>query len=129
MARATREWEGDVRRAGLTLTVALLLTSAAVAAADGGQQAYVTFDPARSDRVGLATQDGRYALVLGDGCDGVAPGVNVLMSTDDAGGLVLQVVDPILGLQDQACRVVDQKRMSDEPCRTNPAGACDVAWA
>src|SRR4051794_20325405 len=76
-------WEGSVRRAGLALVAALLVTSSATAA-DGGQQAYVTADPGRSDRVGLATQDGRYALVLGEGGDGVVPGVNVLMSTDDA---------------------------------------------
>ena len=43
----------------------------AAAAAEGEQQAYVTADPGRSDRLGLATQDGRYALVRGDGCDGV----------------------------------------------------------
>jgi hypothetical protein len=59
------------------------------AAAEGEQRAYVTAAPGRSDRVGVATQDRRYALVLGDGCAGVVPGVNVLMSTDDAGGLVL----------------------------------------
>jgi hypothetical protein len=101
----------------------------AAAAAEGEQQAYVTADPDRSDRVGLATQDGRYALVLGDGCDGAVPGVNVLMSTDAAGSLVLQVVDPLLGLQDQTCSVVEQERMGDTPCGKNPAGECDVAWS
>ena len=99
---------GCCETSGLVLAIAPVMTSSATAAADGGQQAYVRADPGRSDRVGLATQDGRYALVLGDGCDGVVPGVNVLMSTDDAGGLVLKVIDPILGLQDQACRVVEQ---------------------
>jgi hypothetical protein len=98
-------------------------------AQEGPQQAYVTADPGRSDRVGLATQDGRYALVLGDGCDQVVPGVNVLMSTDDAGGLLLQVVDPILGVQDQAYSVLDQERVGDTPCGKNPAGQCDVGWA
>ena len=118
-----------MRRAGLVLAFALVMTSSATAAADGGQQAYVTADPGRSDRVGLATQDGWYALVLGDGCDGIEPGVNVLMSTDDTGGLVLQVVDPILGLQDQACSVLDQEHLGSEPCGKNPAGECDVAWS
>jgi hypothetical protein len=77
----------------------------------------------------LTRQDGRYALPLGDGWDGIVPGVNVLMSSDEAGGLVLQVVDPILGLQDQACGVLDQERMGNHPCGKNLAGECDVAWA
>ena len=70
----------------------------AAAAAEGEQRAHVTADPGRSDRVDLATQAGRYVLVLGDGCDGVVPGVNMLMSSDDTGGLEHQVVDSILGL-------------------------------
>jgi hypothetical protein len=72
----------------------------------------------------VATQDGRYALTLGDGCDGAVPGVNVLMSSADAGSLMLQVIDPILGVQNQTCSVVDQECMSTEPCSTNrPASA------
>ena len=85
-------------------------------------KAHVTADPDRSDRVDLATQDGRYARVLGDGGDGA-------VSIDDAGGLVLRVVDPVLGPQDQACSVVEQERMGDTPCGKNPVGECDVAWS
>jgi hypothetical protein len=55
--------------------------------------------------------------------------VHVLMSSDEAGGLVLQVVDPILGLQDQACSVLEQECMGDTPCGKNPPGECDVAWS
>jgi hypothetical protein len=90
---------------------------------------YVTADPDPSDRVDLATHDGRHALVLDDGCDGVEPGVNMLRSTDEAGGLMLQVIDPILGLQDQACSVLERECMGDTPCGKNPAGECDMAWS
>ena len=90
--------------------------------------AWVTSAPSNSGGM-MATQDGRYALVLGEGCAGVVPGVNVLMSTDDAGGLVLQVVGSILGLQDQTCGVVEQEYLDDTPCGKSPAGECDVAWA
>ena len=48
-----------------------LTVGPAATAAEGERRAYVTADPGRSDRLGLATQNGRYALVLGDGCDGV----------------------------------------------------------
>ena len=51
------------------------------------------------------------------------------MSSNEASGLVRQVIDPILGLQDQACSVLEQEHMGDEPCRKNPAGECDVAWS
>ena len=53
-------------------------------------------------RLGLATQDGWYGLVLGDGCDGTVPGVNV---------------------------VLEQEHMSDTPCGKNPACECAVAWS
>jgi hypothetical protein len=51
------------------------------------------------------------------------------MSSNEASGLVRQVIDPILGLHDQACSVLDQEHMGDTPCDKNPAGECDVAWA
>ena len=89
----------------------------------------MTADPDPSDRVDLATHDGRHALVLDDGCDGVEPGVNMLRSTDEAGGLMLQVIDPILGLQDQACSVLERECMGDTPCGKNPPGECDMAWS
>ena len=92
----------------------------AAAAAEGEQQTYVTAgligSAWRALRAGPRRR-GRWRRAR----------LNVLVNTDDAGGLVLQVVDPILGLQDQACSVVEQERMSTEPCSTNPAGECDVA--
>jgi hypothetical protein len=105
-----------------------------------GQQAYVTANPARSDRLGLATQDGWYSIEPGEGCAWlgpdagptgdpgvVQPGVNVLMHAD-GDALVLQVVDPLLGVQDAACPVAEWVRVSEQPCAKNPAGDCDVAY-
>jgi hypothetical protein len=65
----------------------------------GRQAAGLRAGRSRPVRSGRRSDPGRrYALVLGNGCEGVVPGVNVLMSTDDAGGVLLQMVDPILSL-------------------------------
>ena len=53
-------------------------------------------------------------------CSGVVAGVNVVV--DD--GQTLRVVD-----QPATCTIVSDVHMSDTPCATNPAGACDVAYS
>jgi hypothetical protein len=114
---------------GLFLAVAVLLAPGASSAGQeraSPRQAYITDDPARPDRLGLATQDGRYMLQLGEGCNGVRSGVNVLVAADDVGALTLQVIDPVLGLLDEECEVVDLQHTSDVPCRMNADGLCDV---
>jgi hypothetical protein len=95
------------------------------------QHAYVTGAPV-PDWLGLATQSGRDAIRLGEGFSGVAPGVNVLQEIaevpdDEAVGLTLQVVDPVLGVQAEVCTVIERLHMSDVPCARNADGVCDVA--
>jgi hypothetical protein len=64
--------------------ILLELVPAAAWAAEASALAYVTADPASSAWMVLATLDGRYAIQLGDGCDGVVEGVNVLVTSTDA---------------------------------------------
>jgi hypothetical protein len=84
---------------------------------------YLTGAPV-PDWLGLATPDGRYAIVLGEGCEAAAPGVNVVILDSDQ----MQVVDPLDGPRPEACTLARRVRMSDVPCARNPAGLCDVAF-
>jgi hypothetical protein len=88
------------------------------------QSAYVTGAPV-PDWLGLASLEGRDAIQLGDHCDGVVPGVNVLLLDDGN----LQLVDPLSGVRSEICVVVTHLHMSDVPCARNPTGACDVAYS
>lgn len=108
---------------GIVAALVLAATLSVETAAADDARAYVTADPARSDRVAVATQVGRFALMLGDGCEGVGPGVNVVIGPES-----VQVVDPLLGVQDQVCNVTIGERLSSEPCNTGPDGDCDVAY-
>ena len=85
---------------------------------------YVTGAPV-PNWLGLATLAGRDAIQLGDGCQGVVPGVNVLVDADGA----LQVVDPVRGVQTGMCTLVQRVHMSDAPCAQNGVGVCDVAFS
>lgn len=96
----------------------VLLTSAA-----DQSSGYLTGAPV-VDWIGLATASGRDAIVLGDGCDKAAPGVNVVILN----AAQVQVVDPLLGVQPGACTVAQRIHMSDVPCATNAQGLCDVAF-
>jgi hypothetical protein len=84
---------------------------------------YLTGAPV-PDWLGLATADGRYAIVLGEECETAAPGVNVVILDSDH----VQVVDPLDGPRPGACTLARRVRMSDVPCARNPAGLCDVAF-
>jgi hypothetical protein len=92
------------------------------------QTGYVTGTPI-SAWLGLATPDGRDAIQLADGCTAVVPGVNVVQRRLENVHVALQVVDPILGPQPEACEVIARRHMSDVPCARNPDGVCDVAFS
>ncbi len=119
-------------RAVLALACLGLVCGPTTAASqETAQYAYVTGAPV-PDWLGLATQSGRDAIRLGDGCTSVAPGVNVLeslaqVSDDEPIDLTLQVVDPVLGIQAEVCTVVQRLHMSDVPCARNAELVCDVA--
>jgi hypothetical protein len=74
--------------------------------------------------LGLATADGRHAIMLGAGCGAAAPGMNVVILDVDH----VQIVDPLSGPFPGACTIISRMRMSDVPCARNPAGLCDVAF-
>jgi hypothetical protein len=38
------------------------------------------------------------------------------------------VIDPLQGVQDQVCTVLDRVKLSGQRCQTNPDGVCDVAY-
>jgi hypothetical protein len=87
------------------------------------QSGYLTGAPV-PNWLGLATADGRDAIVLGEACETAAPGMNVVILDPSH----VQVVDPLAGPQPGACTLVSRKRMSEAPCARNPAGLCDVAF-
>jgi hypothetical protein len=87
------------------------------------QSGYLTGAPV-PDWLGLATAGGRDAIVLGDGCDMAAPGMNVVILDSNH----MQVVDPLAGPLPGVCTLAGRMRMSDVPCARNPAGLCDVAF-
>jgi hypothetical protein len=87
------------------------------------QSGYLTGAPA-AEWMGLATANGRDAIMLGDGCGPAGPGVNVVILDADH----LQLVDPLTGPQPGTCTLAGRVHMSDVPCARNPAGLCDVAF-
>jgi hypothetical protein len=103
---------------GLSAAMAVVLFASGVE-----QSGYLTGAPV-PDWVGLATPGGRDAIMLGEGCETAAPGVNVVMLDSDH----VQVVDPFLGVLPVPCTLARRMHMSDVPCAHNPAGACDVAF-
>jgi hypothetical protein len=96
-------------------------------AADDVERGFVTFNPARSDMLGLATQDGHYAIVLA-GEDCAEPGNNVLIETAADGAVTLQAIAPITAELGPACSVGFLLQVDHQPCRQNPDGRCDVAY-
>jgi hypothetical protein len=111
-------------RLALAVGLLLVLPAPTSARSEPGAVGYVTSAPI-PDWLGLATLEGREAIQLGDNCGLVVPGVNVVLDADGR----LQAIDPLTGLQPQACTLVNDRHMSDVPCQTNPAGACDVAFS
>lgn len=111
--------------AGTLVVVGAAPTASAGA---GSEAAYVTGAPVPG-WLGLATTEGRDAIELGDDCQNIEPGVNVVQLMSDPFDLTLQMVDPILGPQADRCVVVKRLHMSDTPCARDPAGSCDVAFS
>jgi hypothetical protein len=87
------------------------------------ESGYLTGAPV-PDMLGLATADGRHAIVLADGCETAAPGMNVMILDDDH----VQVVDPLAGPLPGVCTLATRMRMSEVPCARNAEGLCDVAF-
>ncbi len=87
------------------------------------QSGYLTGAPV-PDWLGLATTGGRDAIVLGEGCETAAPGVNVVILDSEH----VQLVDPLAGPRPGACTLGTRVHMSDMPCVRNPMGLCDVAF-
>ncbi len=119
---------GALKLAGLVSTLVLVSAPARASTVGSAQTAYITGAPIPY-WLGLATPEGRDAIQLGSGCDGVVPGVNVVQLASEGSDPKLQVVDPILGLQSDLCLVIERRHMSDAPCAKNPAGLCDVAFS
>jgi hypothetical protein len=89
------------------------------------EQGYLVLADTTVDSVGLELHEGTWELWLGDGCAGVEAGENVLV---DRMAWTLQVVDPVLGVQDGTCQVARNVQRDSVPCAINPSGVCDVAW-
>jgi hypothetical protein len=87
--------------------------------------AYTLADPIQSDRLTLATLDGRYAVTPMQGCDWLAPYQQISVYPNWA-------VPPWLGLSgadasQPGCVVRVEGRMDASPCYVDANGACDVA--
>jgi hypothetical protein len=87
--------------------------------------AYTLADPITTERLTVATLDGRFAVTPMQGCDWLAPYQQVNMYPNWA-------VPPWLGLSgtdatQPGCVVRVEGRMDATPCFTNDAGLCDVA--
>jgi hypothetical protein len=94
-----------------------------VLASGVGQTGYFTGAPV-PDWIGLATAGGRDAVVLGDGCDPAAPGMNVVVLDSDH----VQLLDPLEGPLPGVCALATRLHLSDVPCAQDPRGRCDVAF-
>lgn len=71
--------------------------------------------------VTLATPDGRYAVELGQGCDGMNVDENVDVYGGSGGIVTLAPADT-----DAQCSAFVSRSLSDVPCAVDAAGACDV---
>jgi hypothetical protein len=85
--------------------------------------AYLTADPINTERLGLATLDGRYAIRPVQGCDWLVVGLQVTIYPN-------WNMPPWLSIgadgHEPDCIVSVEGRMSATPCFTNDAGLCDV---
>lgn len=89
------------------------------------QQAYTTADPINPDRLGLATINGRYSVSLVENCDGVDVGQNILIypNAQIPPWLITSALD---GMENGACIMLINGRMSETPCFLNFEAVCDV---
>lgn len=87
---------------------------------------YTTADPIDPSRLGLATPDGRFAILPLDGCQWLAEGesVNVYPNYALAPSLGISQADVNTG---PTCIVRVDGRMSATPCFEDDTGTCAVA--
>jgi hypothetical protein len=91
------------------------------------QSAYTTADPINDDRLGLATVSGRYSVKLGERCESIGVGQNVVIYPYYNIPPWLTIASPEVQDLLDTCQVLVYGRMSNTPCFTNEAGDCDVA--
>jgi len=87
--------------------------------------AYTTDHPGKNyPWLGLAAPDGRYEVLLGDGCAQIGPAMNVQLERSD------DTNDAQWTLQlpggDLTCSVSEWHWMGNTPCSQNADGECDV---
>jgi hypothetical protein len=90
------------------------------------QQAYTTGDPNNPDRLGIATQDGRFSVSPQENCENIGIGQNILIYP----AFQLPPWLTVSTLDDSSadrCIVYIYGRMSNTPCFTDDSGTCDVA--
>jgi hypothetical protein len=121
------------RRTGRIWTRVLLWVAALLAAlalhgvrADGVEQGYTLFADGDAQSLDLALVDGTWQVWLGNGCDGIGPGLNVLFDRD---AWTIELVDARLGVEAGTCQVRRALQRDGVGCATNPSGVCDVAWS
>ena len=112
----------------ILLWVAIILAVVVVhqARAQGVEQGYTLSADEDAQSVQLALMDGTWQVWLGDGCDGVVPGVNVLFDRDT---WTIELVETRVGAEAGTCQVRRALQEDAVRCAMNPSGVCDVAWA
>jgi hypothetical protein len=94
--------------------------------ADGAEQGYTLLADSDAQSLDLALIDGTWQVWLGNGCDGIVPGLNVLFDRD---AWTIELIDTRLGAEAGTCEVRRALRRDGIECATNPSGVCDVGWS
>ena len=118
-------------RVGLVSVLALVLSlTATTARADDDEWIAPVFrnqaNPANADYLGLGTLRDYYAITM-DWIT-VQLGHNVLIQSFEDGSVALRAIEPITGALGVPCSMGEMFLVDPTPCRTNPAGYCDVAY-
>lgn len=107
-----------------THTIWVAVTQAQILDPLSSQQAYTTDDPNNPDRLGLATQTGRYSITAVDNCDWLATQQNILIWPEYRIPPWL-AIGPV-GADLPGCLVKVNGRMSSVQCFQDDLGVCDV---
>ncbi len=112
----------------ILLWLAIILAAVVVhqARAQGIERGYTLSADEDAQSLQLALVDGTWQVWLGDGCDGVVPGVNVRFDRD---AWTIELVDTKVGVEAGTCQVRRALHEDATRCATNPSGVCDVAWS
>lgn len=122
-----------MRRTMVAIAAATLWLAPAATLADEQsypEQVYTSVSPASDDWLALVSQEGRWAIQVGDGCPTVASGLgmNVLLTApagNDAAALV--VPEGALLAAGETCPITARIWQSAEPCVMHD-GVCDEAY-